>query len=245
MERGPATAIERAEPSELPVVPPPPPARQRWRLVLARDAALADLGGRELSDAFERAVEATGLPMVRPAGRDRGRVAFGAPLPLGIGADRELADILLTELLPVATVRDRIGAGLPEGWQLVEVYDVWLGAPPLAGQVAAADYRIELGAADAPELTGACSTLVAARSLPRQRAKGGTLVDYDLRPLLVDVKVIGSGPPVQIRARTRFDPVRGTGRPEEVVAALGDRLGRTLEVGSVVRERLLLVDELD
>ena len=86
---------------------------------------------------------------------------------------------------------------------------------------------------------------MAARSLPRQRAKGGTLVDYDLRPLLVDVKVIGSGPPVQIRARTRFDPVRGTGRPEEVVAALGDRLGRTLEVGSVVRERLLLVDELD
>ena len=51
----------------------------------------------------------------------------------------------------MATVRDRIGAGLPEGWRLVDVYDVWLGAPALAGQVAAADYRITLGAADVPD----------------------------------------------------------------------------------------------
>ena len=213
--------------------------------MLARDAASAGLGGRELSDAFERAVEATGLPLVRPVGRDRGRVAFGAPLPLGIAAERELADILLTELLPVAAVREKIGAGLPEGWRLVDVYDVWLGEPALAGQVAAADYRVELGAVDGAALTAGCAALVASRSIPRQRAKGGMLVNYDLRPLLIDVQVIQAGPPIQIRARTRFDPVRGTGRPEEVVAALGDRLGGPLDVGSAVRERLLLADELD
>ena len=213
--------------------------------MLARAAGAPGLGGRELGDAFERALEATGLPLFRPAGRDRVRVAFGAPLPLGMAAERELADILLTELVPSAAVRDRIGDGLPEGWHLVDLFDVWLGAPPLAGQVAAADYRITLGHADAQAVTAACSALISARSLPRQRPKGGALVDYDLRPLLVDVRMADDGPPVGIRARTRFDPVRGTGRPEEVVAAIRDRLGEPLEAASVVRERLILADELD
>ena len=49
---------------------------------------------------------------------------------------------------------------------------------------------------------------------------------------------------VDVRARTRFDPVRGTGRPEEVVAALGDLAGSPLHVASIVRERLILADEL-
>jgi hypothetical protein len=43
--------------------------------------------------------------------------------------------------------------------------------------------------------------------------------------------------------RTRIHPELGTGRPEEVVAALGDRLGRALEARTVVRERLILAED--
>jgi hypothetical protein len=50
---------------------------------------------------------------------------------------------------------------------------------------------------------------------------------------------------VVVRVRTRFDPALGTGRPEEVVAALGDVLGHPLEVRSTVRERLLTHADLD
>jgi hypothetical protein len=70
-------------------------------------------------------------------------------------------------------------------------------------------------------------------------------VAYDLRPLLVDRAVAEAGPPTVIVARTRFHPELGTGRPEEVVAALGDALGAPIDVASVVRERLVLADELD
>ena len=133
---------------------------------------------------------------------------------------------------------------MPAGWRLVDLYDVWLGAPALAGQVVAADYRIELGAVRA---AGAPARPRGARRprerFPRERQKGGGTVDYDLRPLLVDVEVVGIGPPVASDARTRFHPVLGTGRPEEVVAALGDRLGERLAGTAVVRERLLLADE--
>jgi hypothetical protein len=47
-----------------------------------------------------------------------------------------------------------------------------------------------------------------------------------------------------VRARTRFHPSLGTGRPEEVLAALADALGRPLTASAIVRERLLLADEL-
>jgi hypothetical protein len=38
----------------------------------------------------------------------------------------------------------------------------------------------------------------------------------------------------------RHDPERGIGRPEEVMAALGEQLGARLEPASVVRESLVL-----
>jgi len=48
-----------------------------------------------------------------------------------------------------------------------------------------------------------------------------------------------------VRTRTRFHPELGTGRPEEVLAALADAAGRPLEAATIVRERLLLIDDLD
>lgn len=220
------------------------PPRQRWRLVVARSADAPRLAGRELSEAWESAIEASGLPIHRPAGRPHGRVAFGASLPLGIAADRELIDIFMAEPVPVWRVREAVAGRLPEGWRLVDVFDVWVGAPPLAGRVIAADYRIELGDdADAAAIAAAARELLSAPTLPRERAKGDSSVAYDLRPLLADVAVVESGPPVVLRVRGRIHPELGTGRPEEVVAALGRQLGRPMEVRGIVRERLIVAGD--
>ena len=224
---------------------PPATPRQRWRLVLARDASAAGPTGRELSDAWEAAVDATGLPLHRPAGRARARVAFGAPAPAGIALERELADIVLTEMVPRWVVRESLDGRLPDGWRLIDVFDVWLGAPALAGQVVAADYRIDLGDADATVVAAAAGALRAAERLPRERVKGTATVAYDLRPLVVDVSVADDGPPLVLRTRTRFHPVLGTGRPDEVLATLGDLAGVVLDVRSVVRERVLVAEELE
>jgi hypothetical protein len=213
--------------------------------MLSRDAGPAGHTGRELMAAWDSALDACGLPIHRPVGKGRSRIALGAPVPAEIALEHELADVVLTEFCPAWTVREALVGRVPEGWQLVDVHDVWLGAPALAGQVAAADYRIELGEADPDAIAGAAATVLASTHLPRERTKGGATVGYDLRPLLVDVTVADAGPPVVIRTRTRFDPALGTGRPEEVIAALGDVAGVALTIGSVVRERLILADELD
>jgi hypothetical protein len=227
---------------------PSAPPRQRWRLVLARSPSesvgASGLGGRELADAWDTALEGSGLPLHRAAGRARARVAFGAPLTSGMAAERELGDISLTDFLPTWQVRAALVGVLPVDWRLIDLHDVWLGAPPLAGQVAAADYRIDLDDEDPHAVAIAAELLMAADSLQRERPKGGATVSYDLRPLLAAVAVADPGPPLLVRARTRFHPVLGTGRPEEVVAALGEVLGRSLTPRSIVRERLILADEL-
>ena len=248
--RAPSPAAERgtADAPEPPATTEPPApaetARQRWRLVLARSADAPALVGRELADAFEEALEASDLPVLRPPGKARGRVAFGAPLPATMAAENELADVLMTTFVPSWLVRERLTDRLPAGWRLVDVFDVWIGAPSLAGQVGAADYRIDLGAVDAETVAGACAAVMASDALPRERVKGASTVPYDLRPLVVDVGVSDPGPPVVLRARTRFHPALGTGRPEEVVASLGDHIGQPLAVRSIVRERLILIDDL-
>ncbi len=223
-----------------------PEPRQRWRLTVRRAADAPLLGQRELAAAWDDAVEMSGLPVFRgdPA-KPRPRVVFGAPLTVGMASDGELLEIVLTERLPAWQVREALDGRLPDGWSLVDLADVWLGGPALAGRVAAADYRVTLGGDVAWDaVTGAAVALLAARSLPRERAKGDGVVRYDLRPLLVDVGVVDPGPPVTVRIRTRSHAELGTGRPEEVVLALGDELGTTLTIETIVRERLLLADEL-
>jgi hypothetical protein len=43
--------------------------------------------------------------------------------------------------------------------------------------------------------------------------------------------------------RLRLGGESGVGRPEEIVAALGDRLGRSLVTRQLTRERIVLSDD--
>ena len=157
-------------------------------------------------------------------------------------AERELADLVLADRLPMGQVREAVTATLAEGIELIELYDVWLGAPPLAASIAAADYRVEIeGDVDPAELERAAAGVMAAGSLPRRRARGEATIEYDLRPLVDRIEVIDSG----VSIRSLFDPSRGAGRPEEVVATLGELVGRELVVRAITRERLILADELE
>jgi len=192
---------------------------------------------------------ASGLPLAMgTATVPRPRVIAAAPLPVGMSGERELLDVFLVERLAVADVRRGLTAALPAGHGLVDLHDVWLGEPALPGQLAAAEYRIELAETPdlpaAEEIRNAGRALLAAATIRRTRDKGGRSVEYDLRPLLDAVEVLdaglGPGRPATLRIRTRFDPERGVGRPDEVLAALADAAAAPIRATSIVRERLIL-----
>lgn len=242
--RGVAQWVEPA-----PAAPAPLEARQRWRLVVARSAEVADQTQRDVAEAWEVAIAAAGLPVALGSdARSRPRISFGAPLPVGMAAHGELIDVVLTERWPAWRVREALTPVLPTGWRLSAVHDVWLAGPPLGGRVAAADHRIVLGAtgsADGARLQDAMTMLLGSGRVPRERRKGESTVTYDLRPLVLDVRLVATTPPLTLVARTRIHPELGTGRPEEVVAALGDIIGEQLDIASIERERLVLVEDLD
>lgn len=210
---------------------------------------MADQTQRDVAEAWEAAIAAAGLPVaVGGDARARPRISFGAPLPVGMAANGELIDVVLTERWPAWRVRDALTPVVPAGWRVVDVADVWLAGPALGGRVAAADHRIVLGATgavDAPRLVSAAAMLLAAGRVPRERRKGDGTVTYDLRPLVVDVRLAAPGPPPILITRTRIHPELGTGRPEEVIAALGEIIGEPLEIASIVRDRLVLLEDLE
>jgi radical SAM-linked protein len=209
--------------------------------VLARAPLEADAGQREQLAAWERALSASGLPV---AGLDatppKARFAPAAPLSSALPGEAELADVWLTERVPAWRLRERLAGGLPDGYGLVDAYDVWLGAPALPGQVVASVYRAAFapGVVDGASLRAAADALVLARTLPRDRQKGQATVRYDLRPFIDSLTVAESG--AELRMTLRHDPERGIGRPEEVLAALREQLGMDLDGVSLVRERLVL-----
>lgn len=242
-------------PTEPGIAAAPAPAqtasepRQRWRLTFTR-AESADgesPSGREYIALWEASLAASKLPV---ATTDAGRLRFaiGAPLPARTAGRAELADLLLTERIPAWRMREAIESVLPPGHELTSIEDIWLGAPALAGRVAAADYRVVLrGPVDGRATAAAVERLMAADRLVRERAKGGGVKTYDLRALLISIEVIAGvdGSTVEVGIRTRIHPELGSGRPEEVIAALADELGEPLETAITTRERLVLGDDLD
>jgi len=216
---------------------------QRWRLTLHRSADAPDLPQRDLQAAWQDGLAAA---VRSSADIEPPRFVPAAPIPAGLTSDGERADVFLAERMTLPQARARFASALPTGYALVDLHDVWLGESPLPGQVEAADYRVEL-APVAPgrppsddDMDTAIEALLATETLERLRTKPGVSAAGNLRPLILAVR---RGDPGWLWMRLRFDPVLGTGRPEEVVAALGRLMGCELSTLRRHRERLWLRGE--
>ena len=185
----------------------------------------------------------------------RPRISFGAPLPAGMAADGELIDVVLTERWPAWRLREAVEpvdpAGLAAGRGRTTCG--W-PARRWPGRVAAADYRVTLEPPTTPRSAPTwprdwpppAAALLAARRLERQRRKGDGV--RGLRPATPAPRrpAVLATADSAVRTRTRYPSGArqrpaggGRGRPRRV------RRDATLVIASIVRERLLLVDDLD
>jgi radical SAM-linked protein len=244
---------------------PPTEPRQRWRIVFRRGEEARFLAHLDAMKLWERAFRRAGIPVAQTEGfNPRPRIVFAAPLPLGLLAEREIVDLVLCERLTRHDLRVRLERDLPNGFGLVDLYDVWVNAPSVAARLESATYRVAVAGAPSGEIARGITELLGADRLDRRRVKEKKTVEYDLRPLVLDLCVddgagvdgstvdggdrttvdgVGGPVAVSVRMRLRHAQEEGTGRPEEVVAALGELLGQELGTERTVRERLELAGD--
>jgi radical SAM-linked protein len=217
-------------------------AVQRWRIAFRRGSPALDLGPPEIVRAWETALEVAGVPvLMSAAAKPRPRLTFAAPLPPGRIAEHDLADVVLAERWPLPRLRGALSAALPAGLEVVDLYDVWLHAPSITAVLNAMSYRATVSGVPAADLGLAAGTLLAADRLDRTRTKGAEQrQSYDLRPLILGLAA--NGGVVRMALRTSSDGP--SGRPDEVLLALGEAAGHPLELVELVRERLWTADEV-
>ncbi len=232
--------------------------RQRWRLVFARDEEARYLSHLDAVRLWERAFRRGGIPVATSEGfSPRPKLVFAAPLQLGMLAEHELADLFLADRLTAPDLRDRLAAGMPRGYRVLDLYDVWVGAPAIAPQLVAADYRMTLLNVEAAHVERTAARLLARGTTAKGTAPGGQVrprttcgrscwtCESARRTRRQSRRTPPRTPATGLWMRLRHSQDSGAGRAEEVVAALADELGLAAEVGSVDNEEAAVVDVVE
>jgi radical SAM-linked protein len=190
----------------------------RNRITFAKTSAMRYTGHLDLHRAWERTFRRAGLPLAYSEGfNPHPRLNLASALPLGFTGAGEVIDAWLEQDLPLSDIQAALQRALPPGLQVTQIETVDLRLPALQTELEASEYNLTF-LEPFPELADRVQALLSALSLPRQRRER----DYDLRPLILDIQILppdGSDrPQLNVRLVAREG---ATGRPEEVIAALG------------------------
>jgi radical SAM-linked protein len=209
----------------------------RLRIHFAKTEAMRYTSHLDLHRAWERTMRRAGLPLAYSQGfRPHPRINLGCALPLGFTSQDEVVDIWLEHALTVDEIESALDSALPPGIQICDLKIVDEKEPTLQTQLQAAEYLITL-LETLPELDSHLEELCRSDSLPRQR-RGKA---YDLRQLILELRRLADDENGQQRLLVILSAREGaTGRPEEVILALGGEP----TLARVQRTRLIFADPL-
>ena len=203
----------------------------RARITFSKQGALRYTGHLDLHRLWERAMRRADLPLSYSQGfHPQPKISLASALPLGFSSRGEVLDVRFNEEIPTEEIAARLKDSLPPDIQITHVESVDEREPALQTQVLSAAYDVHLTEpVDGSELKRKVEELLMSESLPRERR--GKF--YDLRPLIEDVECITEADGkiwLQMKLAARDG---ATGRPEEVLNALGiepeyTRVERTL-----------------
>lgn len=204
----------------------------RVRVTFGKVDSMRFVGNLDMHTVWERTLRRAALPLAYSKGfNPRPRFQVAASLPMGATSRCEILDIWMENPPAMAEITTRLARSAPPGLVVIETQMVPLHSPAMQTQLLAAEYTVQLaaGAPATEELEQRVADLCAAESLPRQW-RGKT---YDLRPLIEAIHLAEHSPTQLVMTLSAREGA--TGRPEEVLSALGlDPLS-----GRVERNRLI------
>jgi len=199
---------------------------QRLRMRFSKIGPTRYISHLDLARALERALNRARVPVSYTQGYNpRPRMQFASALPLGFTSEAELADVWLEKEMDPAQAREQIMSRMAPGIVVHEVWEVPLDAPAMQAStletayvalvddvVDQVDHSIERA-----ELRRRVEDLLAAESAIRER-RGK---EYDLRPLILELKLEEDEEGALLLAMRLLLQPGKTGRPDEVLDALG------------------------
>lgn len=207
---------------------------QRVRVRFARRADATSIGHLDVAREWERALRDAGLELSYSQGnKKQARITVAAGLAQGVTSDGELLDVVLAEHVRPDELVARVATHLPEGLEALAAWEVGFALPSLPASVRWADYEVEV-AADAASARAAAERLMSAETLHWEDTRGEKTRHYDLRALVLDLRVDQCGAATRLSLRLRCDH-QGVGRPDQVVKALA-----LPDASRIHRKRLVL-----
>lgn len=195
----------------------------RHRITFATRKTLAYVSVLELGRVWERALRRAHIPLKYSQGfNPRPRMQFAAPLPVGCGSEADLLDISLASPLAADEIMAALADKLPQDLDVLTIMPVPDKTPALSEQLLAAEYRVWLRDIERGVVETTIRDFLQAEQvmLPKRGRKyRGRL--YDLRPLVTDLHIVDAPAPwVGVWLAVSARP-GATGRPDEVLKALG------------------------
>jgi radical SAM-linked protein len=194
---------------------------QRLRLTFSKTGPTRFIGHLDLALTLERALNRARIPVAYTQGfNPRPRMQMAAALPLGFTSECEMADIWLMETMEPEQMRQQLMAKMAPGIIVHQIEDVDLKGPTLQTLTTESAYTVTLlDPVDTAVLQQKITDLLAANTLVRERGHGKKQKEYDLRPLIYDLRLVSAGDPAILEMRLAMEENKN-GRPDEVLLQL-------------------------
>ena len=208
----------------------------RYRIVFSKVGDARFAGHLDLHKSWERTLRRAGTPLAYSEGfHPQPKIQLASALPLGFTSSAEVADIWLREEWDAQDLKNRLIDKLPPGIEVQSVGQIVEKENSLQSKLRAAEYQVQVECEAEISLIDRVDALLAKVEI--QRVRRGK--EYDLRPLIEKLEVESSNEEAGFTLAMRLTAREGaTGRPEEVLSALGLDECRS----QVHRSKLIFID---
>jgi radical SAM-linked protein len=196
---------------------------QRLRIRFSRGEEVKYISHLDLIRLWQRALNRAGIPLTYSRGfSPHPQISMALALAMGVTSEAELMDIYVDKFISPHNFTAAMNEQLPSGVAIGGVYNTPLTMPSLQSQVRQAEYTVGVSTDKSKEKIEAdINELLDKETLPWQHQRDTGPKKYDLRVLVDDIWLINWRPGFCIIGmRLRCDST-GSGRPEQVTAALG------------------------
>lgn len=193
---------------------------QRLRIEFSRGDEMKYITHLDMMRFWERALRRAGVPLAYTEGfSPHAQIALAAPLPVGTTSDAELMDVFLAEPMAPGRFSAQIAEQLPPAIRVTAVREVGIALPSLQADVRFAAYDVDV-AASVDDARAAADAFLVRDSVPWEHRRDDEVRQYDIRPHVQHIEVAPVDAGARLHMVLRNDNA-GSGRPEQVVAALG------------------------